>query len=283
MSEIRVLGSRALRDKDFEHVTLPEPWMSASGREFVHQDPDVEAFRRTVPIYCGDFDLTVTCLERKNARDVGFERFVANCLRDQLHGHGGADPEDASTRFHFRAAYDLQQLAGMVVEEEAAAYVASLPYGAPIEVLWDFSNFGCLRWDWLETSVRLQGRPVPGTGGVHAPAVDGSEFLPRIFSHAEPDVMHQDVHAIREHALGQLKYLPDLREGLPRDAMAKLINEDILALSALCHRHGTFGEAVLPGAFDPITGFFLKARDGNSRQAFIETGEYFYEVLVSTS
>ncbi|MXM68704.1 hypothetical protein GR925_36170 [Streptomyces sp. HUCO-GS316] len=94
MSEPHVLDGKALMNKDFEAVTLPAPWMSGSCSGFIHKDPEVQAFRKAVPIYCGDFDLSVTCLKRKNAREVSFERFIASHLRQRMHLYGGAEPKD---------------------------------------------------------------------------------------------------------------------------------------------------------------------------------------------
>lgn len=80
-----------------------------------------------------------------------------------------------------------------------------------------------------------------------------------------------------------MQVAPIARVGLPRAEMEELIFNDVGALSALCSRHGTFGEAVLPGAFEPITGIFLKVLDGNERQAFLETGSHYCFISMLTS
>lgn len=283
MSEPRVLEGKAFLDKDFEAVKLPAWWMSGNCRAFSHVDPDVRAFRKAVPIYCGDFDLLVSCLKRKDSRDVSFERFIASHLRQRLHMRGGEVPEDAPRRFHFREAHHAEELARMPDAEQASSYVASLPQRAPVDALWECSNFGCLLWDWQQKSLERLGR-VPGLGrGVYAPAVDGSEFLPRIFADAVPGLTDADTDEIREDALAGLEAMPELRGGLPRTEMARLITEDVHALAQLCRKHGTLGAAVLPGAFDPITGLCLKAMTGNEREVFLETDEHFYFVSVFTS
>ncbi|MEU4359244.1 hypothetical protein [Streptomyces virginiae] len=284
MSAIHVLDAEAFMDKDFEAVTLPAPWMSGSCRSFIHKDPEVQAFRNAAPVQApGDYEFEVICMERKNARDVSFELFIANCLRESLYWY--VDPKNAPKRFHFRERHHVARLAAMLTAEQAASYVKSLPYyRAPVEVLWDFSNFGDLRWDRVERSVQLPGRPVPRTDGADAPAVDGSMLLPTIYTNVEPDLMHQDIEAIREKQLDRLNRIPQIRRGsLLRHAMAEEIDEELQPLSALCRKHGTFGEAVLPGAFDPITGFFLKAYDGNFSGALIETEIHFYSISLATS
>ena len=59
MSGLNVLDGKAFLDKDFEAVELPARWMSGSCGGLLHKDPDVKAFRKAVPIYCGDFELSV--------------------------------------------------------------------------------------------------------------------------------------------------------------------------------------------------------------------------------
>jgi hypothetical protein len=181
MSGLQVLDGKWFMDKEFEAVPLPDRWMSGSCGGLRHKDPEVQAFRTTVPIYCGDFELSVSCLRRKDARDVSFERFIASHLRWKFHLGGAAVPEDAPRRFHFRQEHSSQALAKMPAAEEAASYVESLPHRAPVDVLWDAANFGCLLWDWQRKSLAQLG-PVPGLNrGVYAQAVDGSRFIPRIF------------------------------------------------------------------------------------------------------
>lgn len=283
MSEPRVLEGKAFLDKDFEAVKLPAYWMSGNCGGVAHADPDVQAFRKAVPIYCGDFDLQVSCLKRKDARDVSFERFIASHLYQRLHLSGGAVPEGAPLRFHFREAHHAAELARMPEADQATSYFQSLHLGAPVDALWGCSNFGCLLWDWQRKSLERLG-PVPGLSrNVYAPAVDGSQFLPRIFADAFPDLTAADTDEIREDALGGLEAMPELRGGLPRGEMARLITEDVHALAELCRKHETFGAAVLPGAFNPITGLCLKAMTGNEREVFIETDEHFYFVSVFTS
>jgi hypothetical protein len=109
-------------------------------------------------------------------------------------------------------------------------------------------------------------------------------LIPAIYADVEPDVMQQDIEAIREDQLDRLNHLPRMRRGsLLRHAMAEAIDKELEPLSALCRKHGTFGEAILPGAFNPITGFFIRAYDGNFQEAFIETETHFYSISLATS
>lgn len=270
-----MLDGTAFMNKDFEAVALPAPWrMYSDCGSFIHTDPEVQAFRNTAPVRGrGDYELSVSCIKREDALDVTFEQFIANYLRNSLHWFGRAEPEDAPKQFHFREWHHAQRLAAMPTAEQAASYVKSLPYyRAPVEVLWDFSNFGDLRWDRAEPD------------GADARAADGSKLLPTIYADVQPDLMHQDIDAIREDQLNFLSDLPQLRRGsLLRHAAAQAIDRELQPLSALCRKHGTFGEAVLPGAFDPITGLFLKAHDGNFEHALIETETHFYSISLATS
>ena len=126
--------------------------------------------------------------------------------------------------------------------------------------------------------------PVPGLArGVYAPAVDGSKFIPRIFTDVSPELTEAGIDELRQSALEGLQALPELRDGLSRSAMGELINEDVDALAALCHRYGTFGAAALPGAFDAITGLCVKAQTGNEQEVFVETDEHFYFFSLFTS
>ncbi|MFD7916318.1 hypothetical protein ACFV30_37365 [Streptomyces sp. NPDC059752] len=287
MSAFHVLEGKAFTNRDFEAVTLPTPWqMYSNWKSCIHADPEVQAFRTTAPVRGpGDYDLHVSCLKREDIPDVGFEHFIAHDLREWLDPTYRQDPKNAPKQFHFRERYPEGRLEVMPTAEEAASYVESLPYyRAPVEVLWDFSNFGELQWDRVERSVQLPGRPGPRTDDADAPAVDGSMLLPTIYANVGPDLMQQDIEAIRERQLDRLNHIPQMRRGsLLRHAMAEEIDEELQPLSALCRKHGTFGEAVLPGAFDSITGFFLKAYDGNFKEAFIETEMYFYCISLATS
>ncbi|WP_181382889.1 hypothetical protein [Streptomyces sp. CG 926] len=278
-----MLDGKAFMNKDFQGMTLPTPLMFGDCVSFTHQDTEVQAFRNLVPIKArGDFEFSVTCLNRTNAQGADFERFVATNLHQRLHRR--AEPKDASKRFHFREWYDTRRLEEIPPAEQAVSYVASLPYyRAPVEVLWDFTNFGVLRWDRLKESAQRQGHPAPARDGVHAPTTDGFMFLPNIYAEVRPDLMPQDIEGIREDALKMLKHLPKMRSGLLRHAMAEAIDKEIQPLAALCSKHGTFGEAVLPGAFHPIMGIFLRSHDGNSQEAFIETEEHFYTISLVTS
>ncbi|MGW6984430.1 hypothetical protein ACWGE1_34115 [Streptomyces sp. NPDC054932] len=282
-----MLDGKAFMNKDFEAVTLPAPWRMYSDCEsFIHADPEVQAFRTAAPVRGrGDYELGVSCMKREDAPEVGFEQFIANHLRESLHWYGRAEPKDAPKQFHFRERHHAQRLAAMPTAEQAASYAKSLPYyRAPVEVLWHFSNFGDLRWGRAEKSVQLPDRPASKADGADALAVDGSMLLPTIYADVEPDLMHQDIDAIREDQLKWLNHLPQMRRGsLLRHAAAEVIDKELQPLSALCRKHGTFGEAVLPGAFDPITGLFLKAYDGNFQEALIETEIHFYSISLATS
>lgn len=162
-------------------------------------------------------------------------------------------------------------------------FEASLPHRAPVDVLWDAANFGGLVWDWQRRSLEQLGA-VPGLNrGVYAPAVDGPKFIPRIFVDVPPALTKSDTDDTRKSALEGLEALPELRHGLPRSAMARLITEDVHTLAAICQKHGTFGAAALPGAFDPITGICLKAQTGNEHETFIATDEHFYFFSLFTS
>lgn len=287
MSAFHVLDGKAFTNRAFEAVTLPTPWqMYSNWGGFIHPDPEVQVFRNTAPVRGpGDYDLHVSCLKREDIPDVSFEHFIAHHLRRWLHWNYREEPKNAPKRFHFREWHHEGRLTVMPAAAQAATYVKSLPYyRAPVEVLWDFSNFGDLRWDRTERSVQLPGRPAPRTDGADAPAVDDSMLLPTIYADVEPDLMHQDIESIREKQLDRLNHIPQMRRGsLLRHAMAEEIDEGLQPLSALCRKHGTFGEAVLPGAFDSITGFFFKAYDGNFKQAFIETEMHFYSISLATS
>lgn len=283
MSGLRALDGKAFLGQDFDAVKLPTKYMSGSCSGLLHPNPELQSFRKTVSIYCGDFELTVSCLNRKEAREISFEHFIANFLRQRLHLGGAPVPDDAPQRFHFREERHAQELASMPSAEDATSYVESLPHRAPIDVLWEFSNFGCLLWDWQKRSLQQLGS-VPGlTRSVYAPAVDGSSFIPRIFVDVPPELKKEDTDAVLQEALEGLKELPELRGGLSRADMSKLITTDVHALAEICQKHGTFGTAVLPGAFDPITGFLLKAQTGNEHEAFIETEEHLYFLSLFTS
>ncbi|MFD7781953.1 hypothetical protein ACFV4Q_02400 [Streptomyces nojiriensis] len=287
MSAYRVLDGKAFTNRDFEAVPLPTSCqMYSRWSNFIHTDPEVQAFRTTAPVRGpGDYNLHVSCLKREDIPDVTFEHFIAHDLREWLDPTYRQDPKNAPKQFHFREWYHEGRLEVMPRAEEAASYVESLPYyRAPVEVLWNFSNFGELQWDRVERSVQLPGRPGPRTDDAEAPAVDGSMLLPAIYANVGPDLMQQDIEAIRERQLDQLNHLPQMRRGsLLRHAMAEAIDKELQPLSALCRKHGTFGEAVLPGAFNPITGFFLRAYDGNFMAACIETEIHFYSISLDTS
>jgi hypothetical protein len=283
MSGLRVLDGKAFLNQDFEAVKLPARWMVGSCGGLLHPDPAVQAFRTAVPIYCGDFELSVSCMKRADARGVSFERFIASHLRRLLQSGGTEVPEDAPQRFHFRDEHSTQELAGMPEAKRATSYAESLSRRAPVDVLWEAANFGCLMWDWQRKSLEKLG-PVPGlTRGVYAPAVDGSEFIPRIFTDTSPELTEAGIGELRRSAREGLRALPELRKGLSRSAMGKLINGDIDALAKLCRRYGTFGTAALPGAFDAITGLCLKARTGNEHEVFVETDAHFYFFSLFTS
>ena len=153
MSGLRVLDGKAFMDQDFEAVKLPARWMAGTCGGLLHQDPAVRVFRKAVPIYCGDFELSVSCMKRADAREVSFERFIANHLRRLLKLGGAEPPEDAPQRFGFRDEHSARELAGMPEAEQATSYAGSLSRRAPAEVLWEAANFGCLMWDWQRKSL----------------------------------------------------------------------------------------------------------------------------------
>jgi hypothetical protein len=287
MDRLHVLSGKDLLDGDHAVAELPEPLMWGENRYFVHQDPEVQAFRSSVRIYCGEYDFLVACMERRLAPDVDFTRFVANELRRRLLRRSrGSEPALSSEgRFQFQTVWHRWQLSKIPPLEETVSFVDSLPHRAPADVLWDFANFGCLLWDWKEKTLELlgeEGRP-NWNEDVYARAAVGGRFLPRIFVNAPPELTESGTLDVLQRAMDGLAALPDIRKGLPRSEMEELIFNDVHALAALCSKHGTFGAAVLPGAFEPITGILLKVLDGNEREAFLETEGHYSYISLFTS
>jgi hypothetical protein len=287
MDGLHVLSPQVVLDGEHAVLELPELLMEGECDHFVHQDPEVQAFRSSVQIYCGDFELRVSCMPRQHAPDVDFTRFVANELRRRMIRQSrGSEPKlSAEGRFKFEDRWHRWQLAKVPPLEETLSFVASLPHRAPIDVLWDFANFGCLLWDWKKKTLELLGNEGRENWNedVYARATMGGRFLPRIFVRVPPDLNEGGTLDVLQRAMDGLAGLPEIRKGLPRSDMEEVIFNDVHTLAALCLKHGTFGEAVLPGAFEPLTGILVKVLDGNERQAFLETGSHYYFVSLLTS
>lgn len=47
---------------------------------FEHYNDLVKTFKNKMKIYCGDFELSVYCLDRIKNPDISFNEFIANCL-----------------------------------------------------------------------------------------------------------------------------------------------------------------------------------------------------------
>jgi len=287
MDSLYVLSARDVLDREHAVFELPELLMKGDNFRFVHQAPEVQAFRSSVEIYCGEFDLSVSCVPRPHAPGLDFTQFVANELRRRslVRGSGSEPALSAEGRFQFQGVRHRWQLSKGPPREETVAFVDSLPHRAPVDVLWDFANFGCLLWDWKRKTLELLGkeeRPV-WDEGVYARSTMGGRFLPRIFVNVPPDLTESGTLDVLQRAMDGLAALPDIRKGLPRSEMEELIFNDVGALAALCTKHGTFGDAVLPGAFEPITGILLKVLDGNEREAFLETGSHYFFISLLTS
>ena len=287
MDRLRVLSARDLLVGDHAFLEMPGPLMEGDNFRFEHREPEVQALRSSVQIYCGEYDFTVSCMPREHAPDADFTRVIANELRRRYlaSNHGSELALSAEGRFQLQDHWHRWLLSKAPSPQEAVALVASLPHRAPVDVLWDFANFGCLMWDWKQKTLELLGKEDrPGWDeDVYARATVGGRFLPRIFVNVPPDLNESGMLDVLQRALDGLAALPDIRQGLPRAEMEELIFNDVGALSALCSRHGTFGEAVLPGAFEPITGILLKALDGNERQAFLETERHYFFISMLTS
>jgi hypothetical protein len=152
MDRLRVLSARDLLDGDHAFLEMPEPLMWGDNFRFEHQDPEVQALRSAVRISCGEYDFTVSCMPREHAPDVDFTRVIANELRRRYLAstHDSELALSAEGRFQFRDHWHRRLLFRAPPLEEAVALVDSLPHRAPVDVLWDFANFGCLMWwtDW---------------------------------------------------------------------------------------------------------------------------------------
>jgi hypothetical protein len=287
MDMLHVLSARDLLDGDHAVLELPEPLMWGVCPNFAHQDPEVQALRNSARIYCGDYELYAACMERQRAPDADFTRFVANELRRRLarRSHGTEPALSSEGRFQFLTRWQTWQLSKVPPREEAVSFVDSLPHRAPVDVLWDFADFGCLLWDWKRKTLELLGEVGrPGWGeDVYARAAVGGRFLPRIFVDVPSDLTQNGTLDVLQRAMDGLAALPDLRKGLPRAEMEEVIFNDIDILATLCRKHGTFGDAVLPGAFEPITGILLKVLDGNEREAFLETASHYFFISLLTS
>lgn len=265
MSGIPILDSRAFLEQDVEAVTLPGPWMVANCRETIHPDPAVQAFRTAVPVRWGDFDLEVFLLKRAEAKGVSFERFVASHLRRVFDRMGDTAAEDAPQRFNFRGERYARDLARMLKAEQASTY----PHRSPVEVLWDIVYFGRLIWG-------LQDKRLKKPGAV--PRLESD-----ICISVSPQLTKAGINEVRMDAMEALYRLREVLDHVTRRSMGELMLADIDILAAICRRYGTFGAALLPGAFEPITGLCVLAWDGNAHRVFVQTYAHFYFFSMHTS
>ncbi len=251
--------------------------MSGECREsFFHTNAAVQALRRAVPIYNGDWSIVVRSIPRKTFPE-DFLTFICNCIALRANTRAGRGTpfrlDEISPRTPHPTEWDVQHFCKAMNSQSA-----------PVDILWAATNFGAFLWDWNRLTIREEPAKDPERfGGVYGKDIAGTEFLPRVFLDVPPRTTLQEIPELCEFALAALAKLPDLARGLPRARMQHLIRRDMANLGDICIHAGTFGRGVLPGADDPFLSAIPRVYNGNDKEVFAETSTYFYQFKCTTS
>ena len=225
--------------------------------------PALVEWRNRCQIYCGDWELLVA-----------------------------AAPRSVGDWAQFVALADLPpRVANTPTQGAKGAMADSCDGRRPADLLFECTNWGTLCWDWGEVS---------GFRGVYARNAKGERVLPRIFIRdLAPDAGEAEMALVRETAVAHLAELPAAifedggrrgaaggtaasQQGIDKEAMAAIIEEDLRQLRALVAEAGCLGSTVLPDALSKITTTqFYQNDDGNFQAAAFGTDAFWFYVEMS--
>jgi hypothetical protein len=268
---------RDLFDASFQRVDLGPSYMYGEcGALFFHANSAVQALRQAIPIYNGDWSIVVRCVLRERFPD-DFRTFIANCIASRgvaMVGQGNIFRLDET---------NLRMLPPP--EHEVQDFFRDLDsQSSPVDLMWTTTVFGVFLWDWNKLTIREELEKNPARfGEIYGTDLAGNEFLPRVFLDVAPQTTSREVPELCKIALAALAELPDLAGGLPRSSVQTLIQRDMANLGDICTHAGTFGAAVLPGAQEPLLNAIPRAHNGNAKEVFAETSNYFYQFKCDTS
>jgi hypothetical protein len=261
-----------LFDREYERVSIGPSLLWSDTQRLKHPDPLLASLRTHSPIHCGDFELEMWVFERALHPFVTFEDFAANWLETVARrGPKGEGAVLSLSKETFEA---------------FGFYVENLKYASPptatsaAGMLWELTSFGELYFGWIEQSLRAG---IEGKHNVYLQSTKGERFIPRIWEFISPLTQAEDIVEHEKSVLRKLEQMPTPTWGLSRDAYRQVILELFVELREVCDVHGTYGEAVLPDAHEPIEEVLLIANDGNDREVLYKTSTHFSAISFHTS
>ncbi len=262
----------------YKVVKIPPYYMQGEcGRFFKHQNLDMESFRNKVSIYYGDWDFNVRIVNRKEFSNLNFLQFVANSIRLNPNYYK-AHPNETQFKLEDQINFNPKSIE---LENFAKNFTKR---SSPCHYLWDIVNFGTLLWDWVSISRKFYPyKRESDLDEVYGKTEGGETFLPRIFLYLPPEATEKDFIDYTDDTLNNLKELPDLKGGIDRESLKKIIIDDLNQLCGICENYGTFGDASIIGAYNPIDTIFIMRYDGNTKRIFLETSNFFYAFTSNTS
>lgn len=122
----------------------------------------------------------------------------------------------------------------------------------------------------------------------NAKSVDDKEFISEIFIYAEPNYTVYDLNNLKIDIKNEIKKLPDISEemnAISKDEFNKKCNAKIDKLIDNIEKNGykNLGEASTIDAFEEIIDYKLVIWDGNDREIWFETKDYYFHFYANTS
>jgi len=259
------LTAENIYDKDWPVIELPPPHMYGSASEgIVHPVGEITQLRKAFKIYNGDFELEIRFIPKDNCCFADFEVFFANCLRIRKYKYRARVNNNSfriETSNYYRGIeeYSLKQF---------KEFVSNNP--TPAALMWNCTNFGCFIW-------RL-GNIFPGII-----PLDNKRFSDRVFSDIPPEFSIHDfgkyIKPIRKMILSS-----DLKQyNLDNDTIFSSIEKCFEYFRSVLYLYPTMGEATVPDAFSHVTKAAVEYFDGNTKEVWAETKDYYYYFYVATS
>jgi hypothetical protein len=245
----------------------------AAGQTFSHPNRKFATWRMQVPISCGDWDLQVISVPVSVSSMDDFSAPLLIHRRDQRLDLGSLTAESQT-----REEEEQERERAKILKERTT----------PADVLWHFTNFGTLRWDWKDH---------PDPGAPRAPVVkpwldasSGRDTLElEIALDIPPAAGPTDVMITCQTKLDELHSIDPAeiqRRGLiNHDAFASLVRGQCDELVQLVQKAGAFGKLALPAdsALEPITAVALYAADDFEREAIVATSGRCFHFKLTTS
>lgn len=246
-----------------EHIKAFE--MSGScGDTFMHPNKDFAEWRMECqPIRYGDWELEVLAVPKSAG---SLEDFAAPLLehREEVRRAEGRSEEELD--------HSLRQ--ANEVERDAILSNGK----TPADLLWDFTSFGTLTWDWSD-------HPDPSSDVMRTPQADEAQG-PIITVDLPPATTATDVYVQGQlAAFAQIDHVEtEARKGLMIEEDFKaLVKADCDKLLSCVHKVGTFGQLALPAGLSRITEVLLYESDGNERVAIFATDSHCFHIHMMTS